>query len=354
VALERYLASAADLHAGRQSQDHNLSVEGLTVKDLCNAFLNWQQGKMEAGGIGERWFEDCRTILQAFSRSMGKSRLVQDLRPGDFERYHMHLAKELGAHALTRNIVAIRSAFKYAYESDLIDRPMKFGTGFSAPSASAKRKEKARSEQENGKKLFRKEELLLILKTCDSLLKAAVLLGVNGGFGNVDCAKLPISAIDFDAGVIEYNRPKTGVRRSVPLWPETTAALKSMLNEYRPIPANEQAAKLALLVHSGQPLVRQIITRADSGDLEKISRLDLLSRQFTQLLERLKIHRSGIGFYTLRHTFRTWADEVKDQHAVHRIMGHAIPGMSGIYVEEISIERLRAVVDHVRSKLFSQ
>ena len=266
----------------------------------------------------------------------------------------MHLAKELGAHALTRNIVAIRSAFKYAYESDLIDRLMKFGTGFSAPSASAKRKEKARSEQENGKKLFRKEELLLILKTCDSLLKAAVLLGVNGGFGNVDCAKLPISAIDFDAGVIEYNRPKTGVRRSVPLWPETTAALKSMLNEYRPIPANEQAAKLALLVHSGQPLVRQIITRADSGDLEKISRLDLLSRQFTQLLERLKIHRSGIGFYTLRHTFRTWADEVKDQHAVHRIMGHAIPGMSGIYVEEISIERLRAVVEHVRSRLFSQ
>jgi integrase len=31
----------------------------------------------------------------------------------------------------------------------------------------------------------------------------------------------------------------------------------------------------------------------------------------------------------LRHIFRTWADEVRDQHAIHRIMGHTIPGMSG-------------------------
>jgi hypothetical protein len=35
-------------------------------------------------------------------------------------------------------------------------------------------------------------------------------------------------------------------------------------------------------------------------------------------------------------------------------MGHAIPGMSGIYVEEIGVERLRKVVNHVRSKLWPE
>jgi integrase len=58
--------------------------------------------------------------------------------------------------------------------------------------------------------------------------------------------------------------------------------------------------------------------------------------------------------FALRHTFRTYADEVKDPHAVFRIMGHSIPGMAGIYVEKISLERLRAVTDHVRNKLLIQ
>jgi len=80
--------------------------------------------------------------------------------------------------------------------------------------------------------------------------------------------------------------------------------------------------------------------------------VDAISHEFTRLLRRLDIKRKGVGFYALRHTFRTWADEVRDQHAIHRIMGHAIPGMSGIYVEEISLDRLRVVVEHVRQKVF--
>ncbi|HOW73642.1 MAG TPA: tyrosine-type recombinase/integrase [Phycisphaerae bacterium] len=354
TALKRYLALAADLHAGRQPQASRLSPEGLTVKDVCNSYLSWQKGKMEVREIGERWFEDCRSILKGFAGLTGKNRLVADLRPNDFQRYRARQAKRLGVHALTREITVIRSMFKYAYESDVIERPMKFGAGFSAPSASVKRKAKTQAELQHGKRLFRKEELLSILKASGPCLKAAVLLGLNGGFGNLDCATLPLSTIDFDTGVIEYGRPKTGVRRVMPLWPETTEALRKMLTDERPEPADEETAKLALLLPNGRPLVRQIVTRSESGEPKKISRLDLLSRHFAELLKELRVHRSGIGFYALRHTFRTWADEVKDQHAVHRIMGHAIPGMSGIYVEEISLDRLRAVVDHVRSKIFSQ
>ena len=58
------------------------------------------------------------------------------------------------------------------------------------------------------------------------------------------------------------------------------------------------------------------------------------------------------GFYTLRHTFRTVADEAKDQPAADYIMGHEVPHMSSVYRETISDERLRAVTDHVRAWLF--
>jgi integrase len=63
--------------------------------------------------------------------------------------------------------------------------------------------------------------------------------------------------------------------------------------------------------------------------------------------------RKGLGFYTLRHTFRTIADEAKDQPATDYIMGHEVPHMSSVYRETISDGRLRAVVDHVRKWLFT-
>jgi len=79
AALERYHAQALDLHAGRQPHPSSVSANGLTVKDVCNAFLAWQQGKLDAGEIGYRWFEDCRSILRRFARAVGQSRLVDDL-----------------------------------------------------------------------------------------------------------------------------------------------------------------------------------------------------------------------------------------------------------------------------------
>jgi len=49
----------------------------------------------------------------------------------------------------------------------------------------------------------------------------------------------------------------------------------------------------------------------------------------------MTLTREGITVKDVVNHFRAWADEAQDQHAIHRIMGHRIPGMSGVYAEEI-------------------
>jgi integrase len=95
-----------------------------------------------------------------------------------------------------------------------------------------------------------------------------------------------------------------------------------------------------------------VFLTARGGPWHKESGGSYAVHKFGDLLRRLGINgRKGVGFYTLRHTFRTVADEAKDQPAADFIMGHEVPHMSSVYRETISDERLRAVAGHVRAWL---
>lgn len=123
------------------------------------------------------------------------------------------------------------------------------------------------------------------------------------------------------------------------MWPETAAAIRAALDK-RPTPKSEENAGLVFLTRCGDSWH----TGTPDGPL---------SRETGKLLRRLGINgRKRLGFYTLRHTFRTIADESRDQPAVDFVMGHEVPHMSAIYRETISDERLRAVADYVRKWLF--
>ena len=360
AAFDRYLRLAADLQAGSRPSPETISGDQITVKDVCNHFLTHQMRKVETGEIRGHTFEDYRRAADSFARFVGTGRPIMQLMAGDFEEFRRRLvrqglnkAKGMGVHALNRTVTMIRSIFKYAYEIGLIEKPVRYGPGFARLPASSRRKSRRATEMANGKRLFTAAEVTAMLETAASQLRAMVLLGINGGFGNTDCARLPRSAVDPERAVIEFDRPKTGVERVVPLWPETVTALREAFLQ-RPKPAAGQHEKLMFLTIFGRPWVREQVYSQENTGIEKVVMLDSIGQEFNKLLVRVGLKRKGIGFYTLRHTFRTWADEVKDQHAIHRIMGHTIPGMSGIYVEEISLERLRAVTEHVRRKLFSE
>jgi integrase len=362
AALDQYRRVAADLHAGKQPQMSTLSPDGVTVKDVCNHYLTHQLHKVESDAIGGRWLEDCRRVVTVFAQFVGSQRLVSDLRPQDFEKCRFQLSKKglggkkgMGVHALNRAITVIKGVFKYAYENDLIDNSVKYGSGFDKPSASLKRKTRQAADLQNGKRLFGADEILKMLEQADVALRAMILLGINGGMGNTDCDRLPTAAVDLEKGVIEFDRPKTGIERVVPLWPETIAALRGTLAA-RPKPQDEAAAKLVFVTTFGRPWVRQNVHGTEGNGIVKVVPMEAIGEEFSKLLRKLGLKRRGVSFYTLRHTFRTWADEVRDQHAIHRIMGHTIPipGMSGIYVEAIGLDRLVAVTEHVRKKLFGK
>jgi integrase len=229
--------------------------------------------------------------------------------------------------------------FKHALDADLIGRPVRFGPGFARPSAKVLRLHRARQ----GAKLFTADEVRRLLEAAGVQLKAVILLGINCGFGNADCGTLPLSAVDLEHAIIDFPRPKTGIPRRCPLWPETVTALREALDR-RPAPKDPAHAWLAFLSQRGTPLC----------SVREANRTDGVAIQFGALLRKLGINgRNGLGFYALRHTFRTIADEAKDQPTADYIMGHEVPHMSSVYRERISDERLKAVSDHVRTWLFS-
>jgi integrase len=191
---------------------------------------------------------------------------------------------------------------------------------------------------EQGPKLFTAEEVRnLINAAACGPLKAMILLGVNCGFGNADCGQLPVRALDLERGIIDFPRPKTGIPRRCVLWPETIQALKEALTR-RPEPRGEE--------HSGLVFVTKY-----GGCWAKDEDPGVITKEMRKLLNNLGTngHRN---FYCLRHTFRTVADEAKDQPAADYIMGHEVPYMSSVYRETISDARLQAVADHVRRWLF--
>ena len=243
------------------------------------------------------------------------------------------MAKWWGPVALGNTIQRVRAVFKFGLDSAMIDRPVIYGPAFKRPSQKTLRLNRA----SKGARMFEAEELRRVLDAASQPLKAMILLGVNCGFGNSDCGTLPLSALDLEGGWVNYHRPKTGVHRRCPVWPETVEAIKEAITA-RPTPKDPTNAGLVFLTKQG-------------GSWYKKTEDNPVSKEMRKLLDGLGIN-GNRNFYALRHTFETVGGEAKDQVAVDHIMGHTRNDMASVYRERISDARLWAVADHVRGWLF--
>jgi len=353
AALRAYKARIGDAKLGRiaetvVSETPSQSNGELTVKLLCDTFLSAKLRKVQSGELSQRTLDEYTEFCQRMADSFGKLRLASDLRPTDFEKLRDEVTRIWGPHRVGKFVQYIRTAFKYAYDSDLLEKPMRFGPEFKRPSRDVMRKHRA----EQGERYFTADEIRQLLngktvkvkansKRIDGAgpqLRAMILLGINCGYGNTDVACLKRAKVDLVKGWINFPRPKTGIDRRCPLWPETIAAIKRAM-AVRPEPKDKADADCVFITIRGN---RWLQGKTNSVGLE-----------FGKLLKALGINgRNGLNFYSLRHTFRTIADAAKDQPAANLIMGHADPSMAAVYRERIDDDRLQAVVAHVHGWLF--
>jgi integrase len=333
-ALRKYNEQADDLHAGRKPRTDPNAV---TVKDVVNAFLIHKLDLRDAGELSPRTWAQYKETCDLLIEKLGKQRLVSDLGPDDFAALRRQLAKRWEPATLGNFIQRVRIIFKHALDNDLIDRAVRYGQEFKRPSKKTLRVEKAKK----GHKLFTPAEIHQLLEAASVQLRAMILLGINAGLGNADCGRLTEQALDLERGWLDFPRPKTGMPRRCPLWPETVQAIRDAL-AHRREPKDPANAGLVFITRTGQSW------HCDTTESP-------ISYEVGKLVRRLGINgRKGLGFYTLRHTFRTVADESKDQPAVDFVMGHEVAHMSSCYRETISDERLKAVTDHVRRWLFAE
>jgi integrase len=326
-ALAKYNEQKDDLHAGNTPR---AKQKALTVKDAVNAYLNEKDSRVEAGELSARTRREYKEATDEVVKEFGKRRRVADLRSDDFAALRKRMAQSWGPTRLGNMIQTVRSIFKFAYESELIERPVRFGPSFKKPSKKVLRLHRAAK----GVKMFAAEEVHRLLGAAGTQIRAMILLGVNAGMGNTDCGRLPLTALNLDAGWLDYPRPKTGIARRCPLWPETVAAIRNALAK-RPKPKDPADATLVFVTKYRGPWAQTAITH-----------------EMTKLLSDLDIN-GRRNFYALRHTFRTIADRAKDQPAADFIMGDARDDMASVYREGIEDDRLQAVADYVRAWLLA-
>lgn len=329
-ALDLYNQQAADLHAGRKPRVS--TGDGLKLKDLLNRFLTSKQNAVATGELSPRTMRDYKDTCDRLVARLGSHRLVTDLAPDDFEKLRRDIGEGRGPVAIGNEVQRIRCVFRYGYEMELLDRPVRFGPAFKRPTKKTLRVNKQKLE----KKEFSREEILKMCAAASPQLKAMILLGINAALGNADVGLLKYADIDGDWLI--YPRVKTGIGRKCWLWPETLDALEAA-RQVRPTPKSESLSELVFITKQGKSWYKE----TPDGPIAKEAR---------KLLDSIGISRKGVGFYALRHTFRTVADDTLDAVAIDLVMGHKDESMAAHYRERVADQRVKRVCEHVRNWLY--
>ncbi len=196
--LKKYLAQKDDLHAGRKPR---LDAEGVTVKLLCNNFTVAKRSLVDSGELTTLTWGDYKTACDEIVAAFGKNRVLPNIGPEDFAKLRERMAQKWGPHRLAKTIQFCRSVFKYAYDSELLDRPVRFGASFRRPSKKVIRLHRGKQ----GAKLFTAEENRRLIESSTLQLRAMILLGINCGLGNSDGGNLPQTALDLERGILRVD-----------------------------------------------------------------------------------------------------------------------------------------------------
>jgi len=321
----------------REELPGKTNLDDLRLSDIANGFIARKKSALDAGEITQRTYDEYCECVQAFLDSVGATRPVRGVIDDTmaFGRFRRECAAKFGPHRLAKFVIIIRSLFKWASAPPLRLPAPAYGSEFDLPSRATFRHHRRAKRAEHGPLIFTADEVKKLTKKASPTMRAMILLGLVG-YGNTDLATLPASVVNLDTMVIDYARNKTGADRRVPLWPEHADAI----------------AKVIALKRPAQPGRAGLLFRTRFGLAYVRGRKDQIGMQFSVLCKSAGVVQNGRNFYSLRRTFRTHADTAGDQRAAALIMGHDVGDVGGLYVQNITDERLRAVCDRVKKAVF--
>jgi integrase len=327
-ALQRYLGEASYLHNGHGPMRGTRNAR-ITVKALCNLYLEYQESRVEAGELTARHYADQVQSLRKLVRLLGQHRQVEEISALDLQNYKRTLqGRYTSKHRMNLHLSIMKAVFRWARKNDIIEH---------IPNVDAVSKVKIIHKE---RPVFAPAQIRELLNAADIQMKAMIWLGLNCGFGCTDCSELRWTDIDLENGRVKLARKKTGIPRNLPLWPETIGAIRGI----------PRTGDRVFCTSKGNPWVRTIRTVGADG-VTKYTADNAISKKFAKLLKEAGIKtEKGMGFYTLRRTAANLTATSGDPFAVQRLLGHADLKMATTYVQDVSEQTDRAI-NHTRNLL---
>lgn len=298
------------------------AAAGCPLLDSLNAYLNERHKQMDRGDIEYSTYREYKDAVKVIAGVFGDGREVGTLKPVDFMGL-LDNVSHLSPMKRGKFVDVTRRMFNWVEKQ--YGAKVEYGEFFKRPSARLIRRQRNQREE----KILKPKQVFDLMKVADDTMTAIMWLGINGGFGNTDVAKLVPADVDFKKKMIDGSRHKTEALRKVPLWPETIKAIKKVYNPNSPFLFLDQYGKC--FVRRG--------TNNISDNMQDI-------RDATK--------HKDVTFYWFRYTFGTVAAEVGDDHAKNLVMGHVIDGVPENYILRFPMKRLVKITNHVRDWLFTK
>jgi hypothetical protein len=180
-ALIRYIEERDELMAGliprgrAKAGAAGAETDALNIRELANHFMTAKHRRLQAGEMGQRSYADYHATCARLIKLLLPHRRADDVEAGDFGALWAKLAVTRGPVALGNEIGRIRSVFKFAYDSGLLDKSVRFGPEFAKPPKRAMRQ----ARHARGERMFEPAEIKKLLTSAGPQVRAMILTGAQ-------------------------------------------------------------------------------------------------------------------------------------------------------------------------------
>lgn len=121
-ALEKYLAQATYLH-GAQSLVQKTSNGKMTLKQLCDLYLHYQNSRVLVGDITAKHYNDLKYSLSRFMAFLGQGCRIESISTLDLQNYKHKLQNSYASvDRQNLHIGLMKAMFHWARKNDVLER----------------------------------------------------------------------------------------------------------------------------------------------------------------------------------------------------------------------------------------